>query len=239
LRRSLPPPGSASVTGSHMLNLFQIGEQVFLRTGTGTEATSNGRTVRLGVWVSGRPDCGRSFTQAHRDCGFVPTKSTLRRCLACRKGPVSGFAIPVTATRNFLHPRPRNPCRYRGGPAWRQERAHCATPGHTTSQTSRAIRPAKRHGQAQGDVYRQVTPTPDDGTRRRKSLGTSCRTAPSRKIGCRYGLPARRAGGYTVDRLTKPSRLSGRLAPSCVGRRRTRRTARRSDLRPASRLPSF
>ena len=80
-------PEPADVTGSCMLNLFQINEQAYWRTGSETRATSNGRTVRLVVWASDCPDCGAPFTQAHRDRGFVPTKSALRRCPACRNGP--------------------------------------------------------------------------------------------------------------------------------------------------------
>ena len=50
-----------------MLRQFAIDEQQFERVGTVTRETSNGRTVRLGVWQSWCADCGTPFRQERRD----------------------------------------------------------------------------------------------------------------------------------------------------------------------------
>jgi hypothetical protein len=75
------------VYDTNMLTRFQIDDQSFHRTGSEIRPTSKGRVVRVGVWASVCPDCRQVFTQEHRDRGFVPTKSTLRRCRGCRQGP--------------------------------------------------------------------------------------------------------------------------------------------------------
>jgi hypothetical protein len=50
-----------------MLTWFTIDQQQFDRVRTMSRETSNGRTVRLGVWAARCADCGKMFSQVHRD----------------------------------------------------------------------------------------------------------------------------------------------------------------------------
>jgi hypothetical protein len=135
--------GPPVFVGSHILKLFKIDDQVFIRTGTETRATSNGRTVRLVVWASNCPDCGRPFTQAHRGCGFVPTKNTLRRCGKCRKGPGKRVAGSRNGGQKFS-PSPVTPVV--PVPARQSRRARAGTLRHALSSCPRNF-PATWNGQ--------------------------------------------------------------------------------------------
>lgn len=99
-------PSPTELEGCRMLEEFKLSGQVFLRIGVKLRPTSKGRTVRVAVWLSGCPDCGASFTQAHRlSAGFAPARSTTGRCSACRKGP----GRPIRNSRNSRSPFPPFP----------------------------------------------------------------------------------------------------------------------------------
>lgn len=68
-----------------MLTAFQLDDQVFRLVRWEKKELANGKRINIAIWKTRCPECKMPFTQERRNRGFMPARSTTRRCIGCRK----------------------------------------------------------------------------------------------------------------------------------------------------------
>lgn len=68
-----------------VLTAFQLDDQVFRLVRWEKKQLANGKTINIAIWRTRCPECRTPFTQERRNRGFMPARSTTRRCVGCRK----------------------------------------------------------------------------------------------------------------------------------------------------------